>query len=402
MPKKKTTEQFISEAIKVHGRKYSYDECYYTGALKKCTITCPFHGNFEQRPSDHLSGRGCPVCHKDSVKPRLEKVLPKLKELHNCKYDYKEILTYKGKTYIVYDCPEHGEIRQILYNHINRGSGCNKCAYKVRRKSLAFTLEDFISKSKERHNNKYSYELVSSYYNNRDTVEIICPQHGVFSQKAYDHLAGYGCPSCAVDSSRKYDQDSFIDKSKQVHGDTYDYSVTEFVSVNKSVDIMCPIHGVFRQCARSHMRGQGCPVCADKYKGRYFNIGHVERNKDKLIKDIGNLYVLRIQSDENIFFKIGVSKNVSARVNTLRLSSGLKIDIVHEREMNRFFSYLLEFYIHDLLKDKFFFSGHKFDGYTECFGLTEHEVDALVNDLDTMEEYVVSRYRLDASPDEVL
>ena len=58
----KTTEEFISEAKLVHGNKYDYSKVEYTGALNSLTITCPIHGEFEQRASDHLSGCGCPKC----------------------------------------------------------------------------------------------------------------------------------------------------------------------------------------------------------------------------------------------------------------------------------------------------------------------------------------------------
>jgi len=30
--------------------------------MNKLIITCPEHGEFEQSPNSHLSGRGCPIC----------------------------------------------------------------------------------------------------------------------------------------------------------------------------------------------------------------------------------------------------------------------------------------------------------------------------------------------------
>ena len=62
MGKRKTTEQFISEAIKVHGDKYDYSKVEYINAKTKVCIICPKHGEFWQRAKDHLWGHRCTVC----------------------------------------------------------------------------------------------------------------------------------------------------------------------------------------------------------------------------------------------------------------------------------------------------------------------------------------------------
>lgn len=62
MSKRKTTKEFIENAKKVHGDKYNYDKVNYINNKSKVVITCPIHGDFEQRPNDHLSGYGCYKC----------------------------------------------------------------------------------------------------------------------------------------------------------------------------------------------------------------------------------------------------------------------------------------------------------------------------------------------------
>lgn len=59
---KKTQEQFVEKATIVHNGKYIYNHFIYVNAKTKSMITCPVHGNFEQRPDAHLAGRGCPKC----------------------------------------------------------------------------------------------------------------------------------------------------------------------------------------------------------------------------------------------------------------------------------------------------------------------------------------------------
>lgn len=58
------TEEFISNSLSVHGGKYSYELVEYKQALEKVTIICAIHGKFEQTPSKHLNGQGCPECRK--------------------------------------------------------------------------------------------------------------------------------------------------------------------------------------------------------------------------------------------------------------------------------------------------------------------------------------------------
>jgi len=59
----KTTEEFISDAKRVHGDKYNYSKTKYINAYTHVTIICPIHGEFNQTPSTHIySMSGCAKC----------------------------------------------------------------------------------------------------------------------------------------------------------------------------------------------------------------------------------------------------------------------------------------------------------------------------------------------------
>lgn len=62
MSSRKTTEQFISEARKVHGLRYDYSKVTYKDNKTKILIICPTHGEFLQSPIVHLHGCGCAKC----------------------------------------------------------------------------------------------------------------------------------------------------------------------------------------------------------------------------------------------------------------------------------------------------------------------------------------------------
>lgn len=57
-----TTEDFVNKSINVHGSRYDYSKSVYTTCDIKITINCLEHGDFEQTPSSHFRGQGCPTC----------------------------------------------------------------------------------------------------------------------------------------------------------------------------------------------------------------------------------------------------------------------------------------------------------------------------------------------------
>lgn len=57
--RRKTTEEFVNEANKIHNGKYDYSKVNYIDSNTKVCIICPIHGEFWQTPINHLCGKGC-------------------------------------------------------------------------------------------------------------------------------------------------------------------------------------------------------------------------------------------------------------------------------------------------------------------------------------------------------
>lgn len=57
-----------------------------------------------------------------------------------------------------------------------------------------------------------------------------------------------------------------ITKFKSVHGERYDYSLVDYKNADSKVIIKCDEHGVFKQTPYHHASGNGCPKCAGKNK----------------------------------------------------------------------------------------------------------------------------------------
>ena len=195
---RKTLEQFIQEARKIHGNKYDYSKSVYKNCDTKIKIICPIHGEFEQTPYNHLHSTGCPKCGRNKCdenrKLGITKFIEKAKQVHGDKYDYSnsKYTTIKDKITII--CPIHGEFKQQADSHI-RGRGCPKCANEHRNDNTRKNTEQFITESQKIHNNKYDYSLVN-YINAHTKVTIICSEHGKFEQTPNHHLRGCGCQKC--------------------------------------------------------------------------------------------------------------------------------------------------------------------------------------------------------------
>ena len=60
---------------------------------------------------------------------------------------------------------------------------------------------------------------------------------------------------------------AFINKSKNVHGDKYDYSRVEYLLSNTNVCIICTVHGEFYQTPSNHLSGKECIKCSYEKRG---------------------------------------------------------------------------------------------------------------------------------------
>ena len=219
-----TTPEFIAKADKIHNNIYDYSLVNYVNSTTPVNIICKEHGVFFQKPCHHLRGNGCPHCKKNKITSgsikenqelfRKDKTLwfvTEAKKIHGDKYIYNKTTYIKSAQKTIITCPIHGEFLQTPNAHLTE-SGCEKCAKDRTSIVLRPTLEDFIKTAKQIHKDKYNYSLVEIPPRAECKVKIICPKHGIFQQKMYLHLRGYGCLSCGHFSKGEEKIESYLSK----------------------------------------------------------------------------------------------------------------------------------------------------------------------------------------------
>ncbi len=270
MGKRKTTEEFITDAIKVHGDKYDYSLVEYISAHNNVIIKCKIHGNFTQEANNHLHGCGCDICGKIKIANTQRKsnsvFIMDAIAVHGDRYDYSFVKYISTHSIINIRCIDHNFIfKQQPANHLC-GQGCPKCSSEASAiKQSNKAKDEFIQKAIIIHNGKYDYSL-AEYITAHTNVNIICNIHGKFPQSPTSHLNGNGCPICGnivqgINKSARY-KAIFSKRANIIHNDKYDYSLVEYISAKQDVNIICKIHGIFPQAPSNHLCGSGCPSCA--------------------------------------------------------------------------------------------------------------------------------------------
>lgn len=341
MGKRLTKEEIVKRFNSVHNDFYSYENAIYKDYDTKLEISCPIHGSFWQTPGNHLKGKGCPFC-KGNARMTTEIFIKKAKQIWGNRFDYSKVEYINNSTHVCIIDENGNEYWQKPSNHL---SGYD-CTINKLDKNL------FIYKGNKCHDGKYDYSKVE-IIDAMNKVCIICPEHGEFWQTPANHLRGQGCPICGIKKSHEKNKrttEYFIKKSKEIHGDKYDYSKVEYINNRTKVCIVCPEHGEFWQSPTNHLKGCGCHFCfgtqdytkedfvkkAKEIHGNVFDYSKVEYiNNHTKVCIICPIHGEFWQAPNNHLAGRGCKKcNIRARVKEKKLYNTLKenfsnIKIIH-------------------------------------------------------------------------
>ena len=211
--------------------------------------------------------------HTNSIEQRKNIFLAAAEEAHGDRYDYSRVVYIRAQEKVEIVCRDHGPFWQTPDSH-SRGpkAGCPTCG-RIKCRPVIFcqmlTQEEFLSQCKLAHGTRYSY-YKTKYIGKTKHITITCIIHGDFLQKAETHKKGGGCPACGIISAHNHFRattEEFIEKSRKVHGDLYDYSKSEYIGKHHPITISCSKHGDFilPMAQRHYLSGtnnfSGCPKC---------------------------------------------------------------------------------------------------------------------------------------------
>lgn len=175
---------------------------------------------------------------------------------------------------------------------ISSKHGCPKCGVHNAFKNKSEQL--LMSKIQK------DFELIA--FNNYKDVIVKCKKCGNIRHTSTNNLIRYKCRKCALqahgDKTRKTTE-IFISQAKQIHGDKFNYSKVNYINEKLKIDIICPIHGLFKQSPIKHLTGQGCPKCIGK------NVSKQEF-VEQCQKLYGDKYIINANNYRNLSSEIEV------------------------------------------------------------------------------------------------
>lgn len=215
-----------------------------------------------------------------------------------------------------------GKVNYIYYVIVETKYGLCKLRKKQFNKNKRLTRQCAINpteflqnESNEIHN--FEFEILDTYTKNDVLINIkhkIC--NTTFQQSPSTHLRVKGCPICYGRYTKSFEQ--IVEKANLIHSNKYTYIKTENTNSNSSLNIICPVHGLFTQKVKTHLEKHGCPKCAKQNTGwnRSSFISKCNKNNNGL----GILYVLRCWNENEEFYKIGItSKSIKDRYKSKTL-----------------------------------------------------------------------------------
>lgn len=204
--------------------------------------------------------------------PRLttEQFIKQARAKYGDRYAYDKTNYKNMKTLVTITCPAHGDVIVNPFSFLRIAKhGCGKCGDEVSASIKTISKDEMLAMFRDRHGDEYNYSQVD-YLGTQQKIKIkhnVCGR--VFYQVASSHLK-HGCKYCSWKrrgkETIKKSKAGFLARAIKIHGDAYDYDLSDFDGIGSKVSITCKLHGnKFKQSANNHLhpkRPTGCPICA--------------------------------------------------------------------------------------------------------------------------------------------
>jgi hypothetical protein len=296
----------------------------------------------------------------------LRTFVDKAKKKHGNTFSYHKFEYINAKTRSVILCPQHGEFTQTPDKHLNTTYPCPTCLNQHRKDSkLGIALSckrELLSRDEFlKRLNPSCYQIDTTNYVGltQGTVDIVCEKHGRSTYVPRSLLTSkHKCKQCANElraKAKTRGYEDFLAKAEKVHTSSYVYpesNAASYLNRKSVVEIICPVHGIFRKKAQKHLLGQGCFKCKvdelvnNGVLGGGYCPGFFRKNPDKVLSK-SVVYYLQLGD----YYKIGITVNLSARLKSLKSQAAAEPKVLEILALPLQESYLLEQYVLETYKN---------------------------------------------------
>ena len=221
---------------------------------------------------------------------------------------------------------------------------------------------------KEVHGDKYDYSLIN-YTSIRDKVKIICSIHGVFEQSPDSHKRGFGCSKCGYSKNMPTEEYALSQLKENNFDNSREFNILTFDGNKSKVEVTCQIgHKYTTNIYRRLKEKYSCSECHKKYL--YISNNVTDDNVETIPC---TLYILKFKSEQETFYKVGISKNLKKRLTNLKTKTPYNIEVISTFETSLEEAFTQE---QNYLKTYKYFKYRpliNFGGSTEC--LSENPIN---------------------------
>lgn len=290
MVKRLTTESMINKFRSAHGDVYDYShvDSDNRDANGKVRIVCPIHGEFSQTPTNHIRGKGCPLCFGKIRKDTLD-VINEIKSIYGDKYVIPNDFVYiSNKTLFNIVCNKHGEWSTTYSRLVTKR--CSRSMYDTK----SFT-ERIIGLYKE----PFDYKYVD-FKGFRSKIELKCKNCGKLLSISPSVLLN-GTAKCDCSSSKLSKIEAIVKEALESNGiDFTTQYKADWLRLKEplSLDFYIPSANIGIECqGRMHFE----PFIKNDIKSAECLSRQIERDKEKykLCKEHGIklLYYSNVEHD---------------------------------------------------------------------------------------------------------
>lgn len=258
MPKRKTHEEFLKDALPIINGRYEIFGNYINNRTKlKCV--CNKDGyEWYSTPKNIFHGYGCPKC-GGTLKLNSEEFRQKISSINN---DIELLTSYiDTKHKVKCLCKIDGNVWYALPENLLKGHGCPKCSINNTVVRLRKSHNDFVD---DVHKISPNIDILSKYIDNKTLIKCKCNIcNNTWETMAANLISGKGCPKCGLKkriSAITKTKQQFVIELSHVSPDIE--VIGDYINTNTQILCKCKNDGNEWLATPSNLlKGTGCPIC---------------------------------------------------------------------------------------------------------------------------------------------